>query len=157
MLERDTVHISFTDISRKSGVNAPLIRYYFGNKSDMLLALVRRVVGGSIGQMNDLVDLPLQPKEKLRLHIGGIINTYYRHPYINSPLNYLLSVEGDLYGPILADEVITPMVEVQKRIIDQGVAAGVFRPIDPMFFYMHVAGACDNLSGRAARSDTPSA
>ncbi len=43
MVERDTVDISVADIADRAGLNTQLIRYYFGSKEGMLLALLKRV------------------------------------------------------------------------------------------------------------------
>ena len=145
MLERGTVHISFSDIAQKSGVNAALIKYYFGNKSGMLLELVRRAVGASVAQLDGLLAMSLPASEKLRIHISGVVNTYHRYPYINRLLHYILSLEDANYGEIIAEEVVKPLAAAQRRILEEGWASGQFRKVDPMLFYFHVVGACDHL------------
>ncbi len=145
MVERNSVNVSFSDIAQKSGVNAALIKYYFGNKSGMLLELVRKVVRTSVLQMDDLLKMQLPPEDKLRIHIHGIVNTYFRYPYINRLLHYILSLDEGDYGVIIADEVMKPLATAQRGILEEGVAAGIFRPVDPMLFYFHLIGACDHL------------
>jgi len=145
MVGRGGVDISLSDIAQQSGLNAGLVRYYFGTKAGMMLALFRRAVSPSLAQLQELVAMPIGAEHKICLHIRGLVSTYERHPYLNRLLHAMLSNETDVFGATLAEELIRPVAAAQKAILDQGVAEGVFLPVDPMLFYFHVNGACEAL------------
>ena len=42
MREGDTVDVLLSDLSQRSGLNSALVKYYFGNKAGLLLALLHR-------------------------------------------------------------------------------------------------------------------
>src|ERR1700694_1807348 len=42
MIERSSIDVSLSDIAQKSGVNAALVKYHFGNKDGLLLVLLAR-------------------------------------------------------------------------------------------------------------------
>src|SRR3978361_2027433 len=90
MIERSSIEISLSDIAQKSGANAALVKYHFGNKDGLLLALLERDAGTELSNLEYLLAQPITPTAKLRLHIAGIIRAYHRFPYMNRLIHYLL-------------------------------------------------------------------
>ena len=45
----------------------------------------------------------------------------------------------------LAERYLQPLLDAYQTLIGEGVAAGVFRPVDPQFFYFTVIGAADRF------------
>src|ERR1700754_4130475 len=77
MIERASIEVSLSDIAQKSGVNAALVKYHFGNKDGLLLALLARDGAPEMPRREYLIRQPIQPTAKLRLHIGGISRAYH--------------------------------------------------------------------------------
>src|SRR2546421_9725021 len=67
MIERSSIEISLSDIAQKSGANAALVKYHFGNKDGLLLALLERDAGTELSNLEYLLAQPITPTAKLKL------------------------------------------------------------------------------------------
>ncbi len=144
MSERGTIDISIHDIARRSGMSSALIKYHFGHKDGLLLAVLERVVGDSIVRLEKLVERDIPPADKLRLHIEGVLHVYSRYPYVNRLMHYLLST-GEEARMEVSHRIVKPLFAAQARMLAEGHQSGAFREVDPMNFYFQVIGACDHL------------
>lgn len=145
MREQDTVEIGILEIAARAQVNHGMIRYYFGSKEGMLLALLDRDVGVRIRQLGALFRLDLTPTQRMRIHLEGILDTYYRIPYLNRLIQAMVRDATPERVHHIAEELLKPIAEAQHRMIEDGIAAGEFRKVDPKLFYFNTIGSADGL------------
>jgi TetR/AcrR family transcriptional regulator len=142
--ERTSLDLSLSELARHSGLNSALVKYYFGNKDGLFLALLQRDAGLAMQELHDLLAKDLSPEAKLRRHIAAVIVTFHRSPYLNRLLHTMLNDGADQGSAAqIAEFFVKPFVALQTKLLHQGVKAGVFRKVEPMFFYLSVLGACD--------------
>jgi AcrR family transcriptional regulator len=153
MIERSSIEVSLSDIAQKSGVNAALVKYHFGNKDGLLLGLLARDAATEMSNLEYLLAQPITPTAKLKLHVAGIIRAYHRFPYMNRLIHYLLHESSGESADQVSKFFVAPLLDFHRRLLAQGIKAGEFRKIDPVLFYTSLIGACDHLFfGRHAMS-----
>ena len=153
MIERSSIEVSLSDIAQKSGANAALVKYHFGNKDGLLLALLARDAATEMSQLEYLLVQKITPTQKLCLHIGGIIRAYHQFPYMNRLVHYLLHESTAEAADEVSKFFVAPLLDFHRRLLAEGVKAGEFRKVDPVLFYTSLIGACDHLFfGRHAMS-----
>src|ERR1700710_1872393 len=153
MIERNSIDVSLSDIAQKSGINAALVKYHFGNKDGLLLALLARDAATEVTHLEYLLAQPIAPTAKLKLHIGRITRPYHQFPYMNRLIHYLLHESSAEAADEVSKFFVAPLLDFHRRLLAEGIKAGEFRDIDPVLFYTSLIGACDHLFfGRHAMS-----
>jgi AcrR family transcriptional regulator len=146
MIERSSIEVSLSDI-------AALVKYHFGNKDGLLLALLARDAATEVSNLEYLLGQPITPTAKLRLHIAGIIRAYHRFPYMNRLIHYLLHETSAEAADEVSKFFVAPLLGFHRGLLAEGIGRGEFRNIDPVLFYTSLIGACDHLFfGRHAMS-----
>jgi AcrR family transcriptional regulator len=145
IIENQSIEISLADIAGKAGLNSALVKYYFGSKMGLLVALLQRDAARALAVMNELLHMKVPAAQKMRLHLRGIMNTYRRSPYLNQLLHEMLRVPDGKVRAEVHRMLVQPVFECQRHILDEGAASGEFRRVDHRLFYLSAVGACDQF------------
>lgn len=141
----DIDDVSLSEVSRLSGLNSALVKYYFGNKAGLLRALIDREWSARVRSVQALLAKDLDPETKLRIHMDGVVDNFFRQPYTHRLLLRMIRESAPDEAQRLAESYLKPMFAAYEALIGEGVSAGVFRPADPQLFYFTVIGAADRF------------
>lgn len=145
MREGDAVDISLSELSLRSGLNSALVKYYFGNKAGLLKALLDRDMQDIVQSVDALMAKDMDPETRLRRHIGAVVDTFYKTPYLNRLLMRLVRDSDDEEAQRIADSYLAPLHRAYDKLIRDGVKQGIFRDVDPQLFYFTLTGAADRF------------
>ncbi len=145
MREGDTIDISFSELSIRSGLNSALVKYYFGNKDGLLEAILDRDMTKIVEEVGMLIKKDMPPEDKLRHHIGAVIDTYYEFPYLNRLAMRLIRELPPEGARKIADKYLKPLSEAYGIFVGEGIKSGAFREMNPDLFYSAVTGAADRF------------
>lgn len=143
--EATNIDVSLNEISQRASVNSAMIKYYFGNKEGLLLALLERDAETAMTSLKALSEMEIPAQKKLKIHINGIINAYFRSPYINRLIHYMVEKGTPQASRRVAQIFIEPMIDVYRDIVAQGVREGVLKDVDPGLLYYCLVGAADHI------------
>ncbi|MEN9717679.1 MAG: hypothetical protein RIQ99_557, partial [Pseudomonadota bacterium] len=145
MREGDIVDISLSELSLRSGLNSALVKYYFGNKAGLMKALLDRDMADIVSSLDALMAKDMDPEARLRRHIGGMVDTYFKTPYLNRLLMRLVRESDDDEAQRIANAYLAPLHRAYDKLIKDGVKQGVFRDVNPQLFYFTATGAADRF------------
>jgi AcrR family transcriptional regulator len=121
-------------IARRAKVNKAMIYYHFKSKERLYRTLLRRMFTLAAGRLQAIAGGAGAPADKVDLAIAGIAAFIQEHTFF--PAIMLREVaEG---GSHLDRETLKALAAVPRTvagIVEEGVASGDFRPVDPVFAY----------------------
>jgi TetR/AcrR family transcriptional regulator len=121
-------------IARRAKVNKAMIYYHFKSKEQLYRTLLRQMFTRAAERLKAIAAGSATPAEKVDLAIAGIAAFIQEHTFFPSIMLREVA-EG---GAHLDRETLRTLAAVPLTvagIVEQGVASGDFREVDPVFAY----------------------
>jgi TetR/AcrR family transcriptional regulator len=123
-------------IARAARVNKALLYYYFQDKETLYGEAIDSAFGQLSQHMMKVLDQDLPPKDKVLLYVG----TYFDFVASHSSTRNLIQMEtiraghGSPHLQRVAKRYFLPLLTRLSTVLREGIASGVFRPVDPVHF-----------------------
>jgi AcrR family transcriptional regulator len=130
--ERGLSGARLDDIARRAGVSKGTIYLYFPNKEELFRELIRQTVGEMLAQQERDVGGG-SASDQIRAYAAN----FWRFVHATDYAKIFRLVIGELHkfpdlSRFYSEEVATRASRIVSGIIARGVAAGEFRPVDPV-------------------------
>jgi len=141
--ERGFAGTSLQDIAEAMGITRPALYYYVKSKDELLAKLVTEVTNGPLDELTALVAREgLDPVRKLRGVVEVIVGRRTSQP---ERFRLLIRSEAELPAELTTayDDGRRAVLKVIAGVVEDGVRAGVFRPVDARVAALGVLGMCN--------------
>lgn len=123
-------------IARAAKVNKALLYYYFRDKETLYGAAIDLAFGDLAAHMMAILDRDLPPREKVLTYVGAYFDFVASHKFYRdlAQMEMMRSTHGSPHLKRIARRYFQPLYVRLGELIRQGIAAGEFRPINPLQF-----------------------
>jgi TetR/AcrR family transcriptional regulator len=123
-------------IARAARVNKALLYYYFKDKETLYGEAIDFAFGQLSAHMTAVLDQTLPPKEKVLLYVGTYFDFVASHHSIRNlmQMETMRAGHGSPHLQRVAKRYFLPLYTRLGAVIREGIAAGEFRPVEPLHF-----------------------
>jgi AcrR family transcriptional regulator len=121
---------SMQDIVEESGLSKGTLYWYFDSKQALFMELFDRIVGQMLEPVAVALDAPGSPVERLH-RLSAAVNevSIDGEEWTAMPLTFLLEIWQEKDFMVHYTEMVNAFAEQVEGIIEEGIAAGEFRPV----------------------------
>lgn len=134
-------HVTISRIAREASADPALIRYYFGNRAALLVAVVDRVTAHP---QRD-VSVKNKPTIALADHIARTVQLVRRAPFLHRLINDELEQAGTEDARARVRAMNLDLIEFYRSLLHADGGSELVEA-DPLFLYLTVLGASDFFS-----------
>jgi AcrR family transcriptional regulator len=145
MVRRDSIEITLMEIAAEAKLNGALVKYHFGSKNKLMLAVLFHIVLPGLDSLEKLVRSDISSKRKMEIHVNAMIGALWRFPFLNRLLRDVTTPLERAEAREVSSKFTRPFLKYQRDIFEDGVRRGEFRQADPLLFYMLLSGMSEAL------------
>ena len=127
------------EIAGAARVNKAMLYYHFQSKRGVYTAVLADMFGAVADGVKDIPASGAPPRAQLEAFVDAIARAAAERPHFPSIWLRELADEGRHLDPSLVP-VVGSILETLTRILLQGRAAGVFRPVHPLLVQFGIIG-----------------
>jgi TetR/AcrR family transcriptional regulator len=136
--------ITRAEVARHMNVDPSLIRYYFRDRSTLLVAAAERLVETFQRLLDDeLAQSDMSAAGRLRARVSALLKLNITYPFFHRLMIDELVKIGSRPAQRFLDELTHKGVAGYGAIVDAGVREGTFRRVNSAFLFLAVIGVCE--------------
>jgi len=138
--------LSLTAAANNSGVHLTLFKYYFQDRTRLLVDVARHLTV-ELGDRVRAADLDGEKtaRERLRIRIDAMVDFYFLNPFYHRLMLEIVADEKEPLAGELISVWMSRTLEIYRGIISSGVADGSLRPLDERFTFLAIMGLCEQF------------
>ena len=128
-------------IAREAHVNKALLYYYFKDKDSLYEAVLDHVFGGLRDRIMPVLENTSSPRKKMLDYVGAYFDYIAANPQFPRVVQAEWMRSGAKSAPMqrVAKRYFRPIFRTVAEVLRLGIAAGDFRPVNPIDFLPSVA------------------
>lgn len=131
--------LSVDRIARTARLNKAMIYYHFASKADLYRAIIREILTAVLGRVRQVAGSDQPPAAKIAGFVRGFAIEAQTHPGL-APLVLREMAEGGRHLDRATLDLMRQIPETLGAIVNEGRAAGVFRPCHPLMLHFSIVG-----------------
>ena len=134
-------------VARAAGVDPSLIRYYFRNRSLLILAAFKKLTDEYTGFLNEESEkCDGTPHGRLCASVAALFRLSTKYPYYYDLLVDEIAVMKEKEAQDYLQKLQRDHAELHRSIIEAGIADGSFRKMDANLLLIAISGMCHFFS-----------
>ena len=125
------------DIAREAGVDPALVRYYFGNKSELFNEVIRAVTA-DLAVKRDALPRTGPVIERLRAYLAVWLEVFTDNPHFHDLVVEQVFYADDGGSPQRLKKFVERAYPELQSLVAEGVASGELRETEPRFVYLAI-------------------
>jgi TetR/AcrR family transcriptional regulator len=130
-------NVSLNDVAREAKLNPALVTYYFGSKDNLFQAVVEQVIREWRTEVLAAVPEGAGPEETLRKRARATMHFLRRYPYLTRLIMHQMMTVKTKESRFFMENFARVNFEEHRANLQKGVDLGVFRAVDPLFYFAH--------------------
>ena len=127
-------------IAARAQVNKATIYYHIGDKKALYAEVLHNVFSNLADRISMEIKDSFSPEEKLRTFIQHFAEMLDQHSYLPPiMLREIASAGQNLPDLVIGD--MTQFFAIVRKILNEGISAGVFKSVTPFVVYMMILGS----------------
>ena len=127
-------------IAAAADVNKAMIRYYYGDKDGLYASIIESVVAEVLNELEARLPANPDPAGAMADYIEIFAEAVMARPSFPRMIlrDYL---DGDIMSREGPSQTLFQFMQTTRRYYQQGLDAGVFRPVDPHMLHLSIVSA----------------